>query len=360
MAIQFDDLGPEKLLEVYDAETGMHGFLVIDNMLLGIGKGGIRMSQFVTLEEVARLARAMTFKNALAELPFGGAKAGIIAEPHSITKEEKHVLVKRFAESISEMSPKIYAAGPDMAIGQEEMAVFASVNGPKSCTGKPKEMNGLPHELGSTGLGVFHAASVAAEQLKKEISKCTVVIEGFGNVGIFAARFLNEAGAKIIAVSDSKGTIFNKAGLSFNGLAKAKETTGSIINYKEGMVLHPNKILEVEADILVTAAIPDLIKPSIVPKLKYSLIVEGSNLPASMEAEEMLHKQGILVVPDIVASAGGVISSYVEYIGGTEKEMVGLVEKKIKNCVQNVLAKARESGVIPRIAAIEIARQKLA
>ncbi|MBI5872110.1 Glu/Leu/Phe/Val dehydrogenase [archaeon] len=317
------------------------------------------MASSVSIEEVARLARAMTLKNALYELPFGGAKAGIAADSHTITKEEKHAVIDAFAKAIKEICPKAYIAGPDMAMGQEEMRIIASVLGAKACTGKPKEMNGLPHELGSTGFGVYHAALVGIKSLKKDIENCTVAIEGFGNVGWFAAKFLSESRARIVAVSDSRGVVFNKAGLNFERLAKVKETLGSVIDYKEGTVLQSGKILDVEADILITAAVPDLIKPSLVPKLKYSLVVEGSNLPTIIETEELLHKQGILVIPDIVANAGGVISSFVEHIGGTEKEMFELVERKIKSTTQAVLDKARDSGVIPRVAANEAAMTKL-
>src|SRR3989338_11655639 len=144
----FDEIGPEKMIEVFNHATGMHGFLVIDNTALGPGKGGIRLTPTVTKDEVAALARVMTWKSALAELPFGGAKAGIVADDKKITKREKEEIVRAFAQSIKELCPSKYIAAPDMNTAEEEMRIFAEENGKNSCTGKPKSMGGLPHELG--------------------------------------------------------------------------------------------------------------------------------------------------------------------------------------------------------------------
>ncbi|MEM2975970.1 MAG: Glu/Leu/Phe/Val dehydrogenase dimerization domain-containing protein, partial [Candidatus Bathyarchaeia archaeon] len=207
-----DEWGPEKILQVYDVNTGMKGILVIDNTALGPGKGGIRMTPTVNVEEVFRLARTMTWKCALAELPFGGAKAGIIAEPKQISKEEKMGLVRAFAIALKPLSPSHYIAAPDINTGEEEMAAYALANGSlKSCTGKPANMCvrpgekcGIPHEYGSTGFGVFHAIRVAAEHFGIRLRDATVAIDGFGNVGSFLAKYICEYGAKVVAVSDSK------------------------------------------------------------------------------------------------------------------------------------------------------------
>ena len=162
--VQFDDIGPEKILEVYDPKTGMHGFTVIDNTARGPGKGGIRMTPTVTIEEVSRLARAMTLKTAIADLPFGGAKSGIISDPKNISKEKKDEIVKSFSKALKIISPNLYVAAPDINIAEHEMEIFAKTNGSlNSCTGKPKSMKGLPHELGSTGFGVFQSTKIASE-----------------------------------------------------------------------------------------------------------------------------------------------------------------------------------------------------
>jgi len=170
--IKKDMLGPEKIIEVYNPKVGMHGFVVIDNTALGPGKGGIRMTPSVSEEEVARLARAMTYKNALAELPFGGAKSGIIANDRELTKLEKKEIVVAFSKALKGIIPREYVAAPDMNMAEEEMEWFSKANGSKkACTGKPKKMGGLPHELGSTGYGVAIATEVAVNFLGKKVER---------------------------------------------------------------------------------------------------------------------------------------------------------------------------------------------
>ncbi|MFH1209455.1 MAG: Glu/Leu/Phe/Val dehydrogenase [archaeon] len=356
--VTFDDIGPEKILEVYDLKTGMHGFVCIDSTARGPGKGGIRMTPTVSIDEVSRLARAMTLKCAIADLPFGGAKSGIIADPKKIPKEKKDEIVKSFSKALKIVSPNLYVAAPDINMAEHEMEIFAKANGSlKSCTGKPKSMKGIPHELGSTGFGVFHSTKVAVEFADLNLKKATIAVEGFGNVGWFVAKHLFEYGSKIVAISDSKGVIHNKNGIDFNKLADVKKKTGSVIDYKPST--RYENILDVEADILITAAIPDLIKKDDVKRLKFKLIVEGSNIPMTYETEELCHKKNILVVPDIVANAGGVISSYIEYIEGTDKEMFKMVEEKITKNTKLILDYSKSKKVIPRKAALEIALQRV-
>jgi len=365
--IKRDEFGPEKVLEVYDPGAGMHGFLVIDNTALGPGKGGIRMTSSVTAEEVYRLARTMTWKNALAEIPFGGAKSGIVAEASVLTNGAKKALIQAFARAIRPLSPSLYIAGPDAGTGQEEMRWYVEANGSlKSCTGKPADMCvepgqecGIPHELGSTGLGVAHSAAEAVTFLGLGIKGVTVAIEGFGNVGTFAARYLSELGARVVAVSDRKGTIYNEKGLEVESLIKLKEETGSVINYRSGKVLTTAELFELEVDVLIPAALSDVITPSNVDKVKARVVVEGSNIPMSPDIEEILHKKGILVVPDFVANAGGVISSYAEYMGYSPRGMFDIVERRVKRNTRAVLEYGRDKGMKPRDAAMEIAVERV-
>src|SRR3972149_3612945 len=168
--VKYDDIGPEKIIEVYHPKLGMKGWLVIDNTALGPGKGGIRMTPTVNVNEVARLARAMTWKCAMAGLPFGGAKSGIAADAKKLTKEQKDEFVIAFSKAIKIACPSIYIAGPDISTTEHEMEVFAMANGEvSSCTGKPKSMGGLPHELRSTGFGVYHATLVALKHLNTDV-----------------------------------------------------------------------------------------------------------------------------------------------------------------------------------------------
>lgn len=366
-----DEFGPEKIVEVYNPRVGLKGVLVIDNTALGKGKGGIRMTPTVDVVEVFRLARTMTWKNALAELPFGGAKAGIIADVKNLTKDQKKAIVQAFARAIKQLSPSLYVAGPDVNTTEEDMQWYADANGNwHSCTGKPAsvcmrlfgkegEKCGIPHEFGSTGFGVAHATAVAAAHSGLSLSGATVAIEGFGNVGTFAAEHLSELGAKIVAVSDSKGVIYNKDGIDPKRLLDVKESTGSVVNYKPGKVLPNKEIFELGVDILVPSALPDVITKDNVDKVKAKIVVEAANIPMKEDMEDILHKHGVLVVPDFVANAGGVISSYAEYRGHNPKRMFELVERKIVKNVNAVLKRARKEGAKPRDAAMKIAVERV-
>jgi len=355
-----DEWGPEKILEVYDPETKMHGFLVIDNTALGPGKGGIRMTPTVDIEEVFKLARVMTWKNSLSDLPFGGAKSGIIADPKKLSKEQKKKIVEAFSLSLKPVCPSMYVAAPDMNTAEEEMKWFAEANGSmKACTGKPKELGGIPHELGSTGFGVYHSALVAIEHKGFNVKDMSVAVEGFGNVGIFVSKFITEEGANLIAVSDSKGCVYNKDGLDFKKLLEVKEKTGTIINYKPGKVLKNEELFELPVDVLIPAAIPDVITKKNVNKVKAKIIVEGSNIAIPHEVEKILYDRGVLVIPDFVANAGGVISSYVEYIGGTPEKMFKMVEEKIRKNTKIVIERSEEEGIDLRTAGMIIAKERV-
>ena len=219
--IDYDEWGPEKIIEAYDPKTGMHGFCVIDSTVLGPGKGGIRMTPTLDKEEVFRLARAMTWKCSLAGLPFGGAKSGIIADDKQMSKTKKKQIIMAFGKAVKVVSPELYVAAPDMNMGETEMEWFSkAVGSRKACTGKPKKMGGIPHELGSTGFGVAIAALEALKFKGKKVKNVTFAIEGFGNVGSFAAKFFTGAGAKLIAVSDSQGCLYNKKGIDYAELEK--------------------------------------------------------------------------------------------------------------------------------------------
>lgn len=355
-----DEFGPEKIIEVYDEKVGLKGVTVIDNTALGPGKGGIRITPTVSVEEVFRLARTMTWKCSLAGLPFGGAKSGIVFDPKTHSIEEKRQIMVAFGKALKWIAPHYYIGAPDVNTGEQEMKWFVEGNGSlKSVTGKPKEMGGLPHELGSTGYGVFHSTLVAARFAKIDITKATVAIEGFGNVGSFAAKFLSEVGAKLVAISDSKGVIYNPDGLDFAKLSDVKKQTGSVTNYKPGEILENKKIFGLPVDILIPAALPDVINSGNVNDVKARVLVEAANIPTTPEMEKILHEREILVVPDFVANAGGLISSYCEYKGYDEKRMFALVEKKIKKNTKAVLRKAKKEKILPREAALELAKERI-
>jgi glutamate dehydrogenase (NAD(P)+) len=353
----YDEFGPEKILEVYDPLTKMKGFVVIDNTKLGPGKGGVRMTPTVSKEEVFRLARTMTFKNALAGLPFGGAKAGIVADASKLSKEEKENIVRSFGKAVKEVAPSIYITAPDMNMGEKEMDIISKEVGKDGVTGKSKDNSGLPHELGSTGYGVYHATLVALEHLNLKPSEISFGVEGFGNVGTFAAKFLTDKGAKLVSVSDSSGMLYDSNGLDVNKLLEIKARKGKIKEY--GEVKDGKEIISQDFDVLISAALPDIIDESNYEKVKAKLIVQGSNLPMTEEIESKLHDKGVLVIPDFLANAGGVISSYVEYIKGSEEQMFRLIEEKIVENTKEVLGRVDKEKIYPRKAAMEIAVERV-
>jgi len=360
-----DKYGPEYLIEVFDPKIGMEGYLVIDNTVLGPGKGGIRMTPNVSLEEVYRLARTMTWKNSMAGIPFGGAKAGIKWPGGS--DDMKKQFVQSFARAIKPFLIKKYIAGPDVNTGEREMSWFVETAGDlHAATGKPSKLChpsgkkcGLPHELGSTGFGVAKAAAIAIEMSGMDIKKTTVAIEGFGNVGEFALRHMAKMGAKIIAVTDANGGVYDKNGLDATELLTLKEKRIPPIEHKNGAKIKPEELFSLPVDVLITAAVTDSIHAGNKDKIKAKIIVEGSNIPMRENIEKKLFEKGILIVPDFVANAGGVISSYAEYKGYDHKKMFKLVEEKIKKSVTSVLKQSLVEKRWPREVSMEIATRKV-
>ena len=367
-AVQRDEYGPEYMVRVYDRRLGMEGFLVIDTTACGPGKGGIRMTPDVNLHEVWRLARTMTWKNALAGIPFGGAKAGIIWKEKT-PAELKKDFIQSFARAIKFFTPRKYIAGPDVNTGEKEMQWFVEATGNwKSATGKPAnlcmkifgkegEKCGIPHEFGSTGFGVAHATLCAISSKKIDITRSTVAIEGFGNVGTFTFKYLTELGARVVAVSDKEGTIYNSRGLDEKKLLLLKHERKSVRNYADGEKLNHEDIFGLPVDILIPAAVTDAINHSNKDRVKARIIVEGANIPMSEEIEEDFFRKGVLVVPDLVANAGGVISSYAEYRGYNPKKMFELVKRKVTEAVSAVLEKSEKEKKSPRASAMEHAKK---
>lgn len=362
------EFGPEYLLTVSDPSIGLEGYLVIDTTILGPGKGGIRMTPNVTLEEVYRLAHTMTWKNALAGIPFGGAKAGI--RWNGGTDEEKKRLVCRFAELLSPFIPKKYIAGPDVNTGVQEMQWFAETIGLwNAATGKAsdycvdrdgKKVCGLPHELGSTGFGVAVSVREALAVLGKDIHETTVAIEGFGNVGRFAFRFLKEWGAKIVAVADSKGTAYKEDGFDEMQLLALKDAKKSVTEYPGVKIMSHDEIFHLDVDVLIPATVTDVIHAGNKDGIRARIISQGANIPMSESIEEELNARGILVIPDFVANAGGVISSYIEYLGGTPEQMFPFVEEKITEASKKIVTAWKETKKNPRVIAMDIARSIVA
>lgn len=364
-----DKFGPEYIVKVYDSRIGMEGFLVIDNTVLGPGKGGIRMTPNITEEEVWQLARIMTWKNALSGIPFGGAKAGIIWKGGS--DELKKHYIQSFARAIKLFTPKKYIAGPDVNTGEKEMQWFVEATGNwRSATGKPAnlcmkifgkpgEKCGIPHEFGSTGFGVAKATVVAAEIAGLDIKKSKVAIHGFGNVGSFTYKYLKDAGAIIVAIANSSGAIFSEKGLDPEEIQKVIKKKKLLKDCTGCKKITPDEFWKIPADILIPASVTSVINEKNKNEIQAKIIVEGANIPMREDIEKELFNRGILIVPDFVANAGGVISSYAEYRGYNPKKMFDLVERKIRNSAQLVLEQSVKLKKNPREIALAIAKEKV-
>ncbi|MDH4212340.1 MAG: Glu/Leu/Phe/Val dehydrogenase [Candidatus Thorarchaeota archaeon] len=361
-----DSWGPEEVIQVYDPITQMQGVLVIDNTALGPGKGGIRISSTVTPLEVFRLARAMTWKCSLAGIPFGGAKSGIRADPYTINKLK---YVEEFARKVAPSTPSRYIAAPDMNVGEKEIATFVDTVGDlQAATGKPSKLGGIPHELGTTGFGVGVALETAFEMigdsigLPSDLADTRVVIQGFGNVGLWIAKYLENKGAKIVALNDYWGTIYNIEGIDISKAEKhayATSEKSSIKNYKQGTVLGRDAILGIDCDIFVPCAVGDVINEGTWPSIKAKMIVEGANNATRPISERQLFENGVVIIPDFLANAGGVIGSYVEYKNGNEEEAFAMIESKIKKNTELVVRDAMDRKLTPRQVALEIAQTRV-
>lgn len=304
-----DEYGPEKVVYVSDARTGMRGVLVIDNTARGMGKGGTRMSPTLSVGEVARLARAMTWKWAAVDLPFGGAKAGIIGNPDGADKE---AVLRAFARKLSNEVPSEYVFGLDMGLTEQDAAIFIDeLDDRGASVGLPAELGGFPYdELGVTGYGLAESTDAALAHLGRETAGARISIQGFGAVGTAAARRLEELGARIVAVSTAAGMVADPEGLDLELLLKLRIEAGDrcVLDYggaQQGL----GDELTINTDVLVPAARQDVIDDALARQVRASLIVEGANLPTTPAAQQVLAERGVTVVPDFIANAGGVVAA---------------------------------------------------
>jgi len=351
--ITFDDFGPAKIVQLYSPREQLRAFVVVDNTALGPAIGGVRVSPTVTVQEVYRLARTMTLKNSVAGLPHGGAKAGIVADPARVDKER---LFRVFARMIRPLAE--YIPGPDMGCDERCMAFIRDETG--RSVGLPEELGGLPlDKLGATGFGVAECAEVAAPFAALKLPGARVAVQGFGNVGRAAARFLAAKGAVLVAASDSRGAVYDPAGIDVGELAAVKDDTGSVVDYGKAKKIAAEEIFGLSCEILVPAAGPDAIHAGNAGAIKARLILEGANIPATARAEHELQARGVLVLPDFIANAGGVIMAAMEYAGRNQGEAFAAIGERIRKNSRLVLEKARAERLLPRVAADALARQRV-
>jgi len=350
-----DDLGPIKIVHLYDPKCGLKAVVAIDNVARGPSIGGIRMASDVSAEEAFRLARAMTMKNSAAGLPHGGGKSVIFGDP-KIEPAKKEQLIRAFARAIRDLVE--YIPGPDMGTDERCMAWIKDEIG--RAVGLPPEIGGIPlDEIGATGFGLKASVEAALKYCDFALKGARVAVQGFGSVGKHAARFLGEKGTLLVAACDSRGTIYNPKGIDVDRLIAMKDTGKSVIDYDAGEKLAPDAVIDVESEIWIPAARPDVIRKDNVNRLKTRLVPQGANIPFTLEAERILHEKGTLVIPDFIANAGGVICASVEYHGGTQSLAFQTIEEKISANTEEVLANSKKSGSLPRQAAIALAEARV-
>jgi glutamate dehydrogenase (NAD(P)+) len=340
------------VVAIHEPRAGLRAVVVVDNVACGRAIGGVRLAPDADAEECFRLARAMTLKNAAAGLPHGGGKSVIIGDPHAPAAERER-LVRAFAQAIRDL--RDYIPGPDMGTNESAMAWVLDEIG--RAVGLPRALGGIPlDDIGATGWGVAIATEVACEHAGLSLEGARVAVQGFGAVGRHAAGYLVERGAVLVAAADSGGGIHDPGGIDVDALAAHKARGGTVPTFRPGTPLAEGDIVAVDCDVWVPAARPDALTERSAPRLRARIVVEGANIPTTADADRLLANRGVLVVPDIIANAGGVITAAVEFRGGTDAQARAVVEERIRANTARVLEAGDSS---PRAAAHRLARERV-
>jgi len=322
------------------------GYRVQHNDARGPTKGGIRFHPDVNINEVKALAMWMTWKCAVVNIPYGGAKGGVIVDVKMLSKKELERLSRAFIRAVYKFigpchdipAPDVYTNPEIMGWMVDEYSKIVGEFSPAVITGKPIPLGGSEGRIYSTSLGGIYILKEAIKNI--DLKNPTIAIQGFGNVGSFAAKILYEQGFKVVAVSDSKGGIYNPNGLNIKKIFEIKKESGSVINYKDRKQVTNKEILELDADILIPAALENQITEKNADKVKAKLIIELANGPTTPEADKILEKKDILVVPDILANSGGVTVSYFEWVQNLQKTC--WTEDYINKELEKIMVKAFE------------------
>ena len=349
------------------------GFRIQHNGARGPYKGGIRYHESADLDEVRALAALMTWKNALIDVPFGGAKGGVQCEPGLLSQTELQRLTRRFTAMIS------YIIGvnrdipaPDMGTNAQTMAWMMDAYGQKNgytpgiVTGKPIELGGSQGREEATGRGVVICTERSADKKGRPLKGASVAVQGYGNVGYWTARLACERGAKIVAVSDVGGGIYNGNGLDLDALGEHRKEAISVTSFPGGEEVSNQELLELDCDILIPAAIESVITGDNAPRVKAPMVVEAANGPITPVADQILTDRGITVVPDILANSGGVTVSYFEWVQNIQQfrweleEVNSQLEKKMLLATDHVFTRSEADGTTLREAAFDIAVERVA
>lgn len=353
------------------------GYRVHHNTIRGPGKGGIRYSLEIDLDEVKALAMWMTWKTSLLELPLGGAKGGVCVDPKQLSKRELERLTRRYtAEIINMIGPNIDIPAPDMNTDAQTMAwmmdVYSMQKGmtiPGVVTGKPIEIGGSKGRQGATGTGMFFVIEKFCEKFNYDLKSMSVVVQGFGKVGKVITKKLYEIGCKILAIGESEGGIYSQDGLDIDKLNDWKKEGKLLKDFKDvgtKPLSDNNELFKIKCDILVPAAIENQITQDNVDLIDCKIILEGANGPTTLKADEILKKKGIVVIPDILANSGGVCVSYFEYLQDMHayywklERIYGELKNIILEAFENVYNVSKERKVSLRTAAYIIALSRVA
>jgi glutamate dehydrogenase (NAD(P)+) len=346
-------------------------FIVHHNDALGPCKGGIRMTPNVTLDDVTALAMEMTWKCALIGVPFGGGKSGIVADPSTLNANDKQILIRSYTRGAHRhIHPLVYVPAPDMGTNERDMGHikdaisysmgYATTHG-SYVTGKPLLLGGIPGRREATGRGVAIATACCLRLLGRSLTGASVIVQGFGNVGSVAATAMAEGGAKVVGVADITEAVYDERGLDIARLTDHVRCTGMLRGCNQGRTMDPARILEMPGDVLVPAAEGNQITGANAAHIQAAVIAEGANGPTTPEADEILTRRGIGVIPDILCNAGGVFVSYLEYTQETQKEQMTEAEvldrlhRRMKDRFEQVWTLAGSQGWSLREAAMHLA-----
>ncbi|MGA3248677.1 MAG: Glu/Leu/Phe/Val dehydrogenase [Paraburkholderia sp.] len=349
------------------------GYRVQHNVSRGPGKGGVRYHQDVTLSEVMALSAWMSVKNAAVNVPYGGAKGGIRVDPRMLSRGELERVTRRYTSEIGIIiGPNTDIPAPDVNTNEQIMAWMMdtySMNQGQTATGvvtgKPITLGGSLGRKEATGRGVFVVAAEAARRIGVDIEGARIAVQGFGNVGGIAARLFQEAGARVVAVQDHTGTIFKSTGIDAVALLAHVAKTGGVGGFAEADTIANDDFWTVESDILIPAALENQINETNAGKIRTKIVVEGANGPTTTAADDILHDKGILVIPDVVANAGGVTVSYFEWVQDfssffwTEDEINQRLERVMREAFAAVWQVSSEQKVSVRTAAFIVACKRI-
>ncbi|HIX44386.1 glutamate dehydrogenase [Kurthia sp. 3B1D] len=353
--------------------TVFTGYRAQHNDAVGPTKGGVRFHPNVTEEEVKALSMWMTLKAGIVDLPYGGGKGGVVCDPRQMSMGELERLSRGYVRATSQIvgptkdipAPDVFTNAQIMAWMMDEYSRMDEFNSPGFITGKPIVLGGSQGRDRATAQGVTIVIEQAAKRRDLEIKGARVVIQGFGNAGSFLAKFMNDLGAKVVGISDANGALYDPEGLDIDYLLDRRDSFGTVTNLFENTITN-EELLELECDILVPAAIENQITAENAHNIKANIVVEAANGPTTSEATKILTERGVLLVPDVLASAGGVTVSYFEWVQNnqgyywTEEEVNEKLYKKMVEAFDNIYNVAMSRKIDMRLAAYMVGVRKTA